>query len=177
MFFAYHRKIFSDLWWLVGRRMLHPQRGGSICEIFASLEMPPHSLSCWHCSPDNEDEGWYYWQHTEAGKDQLIILQEPNTNTGPAKYLVMRLKKHFQLQSSLQEWDSNKCPAVKWVLHFKICSTLNICFEIWQMILREGWRHQIKWVFGKVKKGGGGMGLFQSKHLYCIFWTFIHKGL
>ena len=28
MFFAYQRKIFSDLWGLVGRRMLHPQWGG-----------------------------------------------------------------------------------------------------------------------------------------------------
>ena len=78
-----------------------------------------HSLFCWHCSPDNEDEGWYHWQHTEAGKDQLIILQQPNTNTGSAKYFCDAIKKHFQLQSSLQEWDSNKCPAVKWVLHFK----------------------------------------------------------
>ena len=59
---------------------------------------------------------------------QTQILDLRNT-------FVMRLKKHFQLQSSLQEWDSNKCPAVKWVLHFKTFSTLNICFEIWQMIL------------------------------------------
>ena len=118
MFFAHQRKIFSDLWGLVGRRMLHPQWGGSICGIFASLEMPPHSLSCWHCSPDNEDEGWYYWQHSEAGKDQLIILHSQRQILNLRNTFVMRLKKHFQLQSSLQEWDSNKCPAVKWVLLF-----------------------------------------------------------
>ena len=129
-------KIFSDLWELVGRKMLHPQRGGFILvKYLRHLKMPPLSLLCWHCSPDNEDEGWYYWQHSEAGKDQLIILQQPNTNTGSVKYFCDAIKKHFQLQSSLQEWDSNKCPAVKWVLHFKIFSTLNICFEIWHMIL------------------------------------------
>ena len=39
------KSLFLDLWGFVGRRMLHPQRGGSICEIFASFKMPPHSLS------------------------------------------------------------------------------------------------------------------------------------
>jgi len=38
-----------------------------------------------------------------------------------------------QLQSSLQEWDSNKCPAVKWVLHFKIFSKY---FQIWIFVLK-----------------------------------------
>ena len=71
------------------------------------------------------------WTNWSSCKSQTQTLDLRNT-------FVMRLKKHFQLQSSLQEWDSNKCPAVKWDLHFKKFSTsltLNICFEIWQMIL------------------------------------------
>ena len=34
--------------------------------------------------------------------------------------------------------------------------------------LREGSGFQIRWIFGKVPKGG--MGHFQSKNLYCRFW-------
>ena len=36
--------------------------------------------------------------------------------------------------------------------------------------IREGSRYQIGWSFGKVPKGGGSH--FQSKNLYCRFWTF-----
>ena len=102
MLFAYQRKIFSDMWGLVGRRMLHPQWGGFILvKYLRHLKMPPLSLLCWHCSPDNEDEGWYYWQHSEAGKDQLIILQEPNKNTGSAKYFCDAIRKTFSASKQL----------------------------------------------------------------------------
>ena len=37
-------------------------------------------------------------------------------------------------------------------------------------MIREGWRLQNGWIFGKVPKGGGCH--FQSKNLYCRFWTF-----
>ena len=36
--------------------------------------------------------------------------------------------------------------------------------------LRDRRRHQNGWIFGKVPKGG--VGHFQSKNLYCRFWTF-----
>ena len=131
MSFAYQRKIFSDLWGLVGRRMLHPQWGGSICGIFASLEMPPHSLSCWHCSPDNEDEGWYYWQHTEAGKDQLIILQEPNTNTGPAKYFCDAIKKTFSASKQLARVGFKQVPCCE--VSFAFQNMFNFEYLFWNM--------------------------------------------
>ena len=67
-------------------------------------------LSCWHCSPDNEDEGWYYWQHTEAGKDQLNILQLPNTNTGPAKYFCDAIKKTFSASKQLARVGFKQVP-------------------------------------------------------------------
>ena len=37
--------------------------------------------------------------------------------------------------------------------------------------IRDGRPHQKGWVFGKVAKGGR-VGNFQSKNLYCRFWTF-----
>ena len=36
--------------------------------------------------------------------------------------------------------------------------------------LRDAFPFQNVWIFGKVPKGGGGH--FQSKNLYCRFWTF-----
>ena len=50
------------------------------------------------------------------------------------------------------------------------CSAVNI---------RDGSCYQIGWIFGKVSKEGGGGGRgwrgghYQSKDLYCRFWTFI----
>ena len=134
MFFAYKRTIFSDLWGLVGRRMLHPQRGGFICERFASLKMPPLSLFCWHCYPDNEDEGWYHWQHTEAGMDQLIILQEPNTNTGSAKYFCDAIKKTFSASKQLARVGFKQVPCCKVRLAFqKIFNLFNFEYLFWNM--------------------------------------------
>ena len=52
----------------------------------------------------------------------------------------------------------------------KICGPEMIVWSSATFILRDRWRYQIGWMFGKVSKGGGGH--FQPKNLYCRFWAF-----
>ena len=67
-----------------------------------------------------------------------------------------------------------------YIYHFQglgpILNSKNVfCFlntEGWRersLSVREGSRYQIRWIFGKVPKGGCG-GHFQSKSLCCRFW-------
>ena len=63
-------------------------------------------------------------------------------------------------------WDC-KYPPPPPLTHTRRCQWVSQSVSQW---VREGWRLQNGWIFGKVPKGGGGH--FQSKNLCCKIWTF-----
>ena len=63
-------------------------------------------------------------------------------------------------------------PKLLHVSSIRDCRIPQFVLQIVEPWVRDGWRYQNGWIFGKVPKGGGG-GHFQSKNLYWRFWAFI----
>ena len=75
--------------------------------------------------------------------------------------------KELSLISNLTRYNQEKLK--DWMpvlLNFK-----QFCYDRLFFVITDGWWYQNGWIFGKVSKGG--VGHFQSKNLYCRFWTFI----
>ena len=67
---------------------------------------------------------------------------------------------------------SRYSPKLLHVSSIRDCRIPQFVLQIVEPWVRDGWRYQNGWIFGKVPKGGGG-GHFQSKNLYWRFWAFI----
>ena len=60
-------------------------------------------------------------------------------------------------------------PKLLHVSSIRDCRIPQFVLQIVEPWVRDGWRYQNGWIFGNVPKGG--RGHFQSKNLYCRFWT------
>ena len=138
------------------------------------------------------------WQHHELlprcrdGQDHWKTLQQRNLPNYDCRFNREDVKNgHFTVMLTLSVYppsplSSGFCGVFFIFEYYYMCSETDFIQKLFsynflsplnipQQTVRDGWHHQIEWIFGKVPKGGK-RGSFQSKNLCCRFWG-LYSGL